>query len=337
MSFLTGSETDRGNARLAAPEAGLLNAVSVSPAAALGFSPDYDQPVPYILRTRGYYAALGYALPYRWASFATVPFTPLRKPLAQSCVALVTTAAPFDPAKGDQGPGAAYNGAAKFYTVYSLPTGSDPDLRISHVSYDRQHTTAEDQRSYNPLAALRVAAASGRIGRVAPRLHGAPTNRSQRITVETDAPEILRRCRADAVDAVILVPNCPVCHQTVSLVARALEAAGLPTVIMGAAKDVVEYCGVPRFCFSDFPLGNSAGKPSDPASQARTLELALRVLEAAPGPRTTVQSPQTWSADARWKLDYANVDRIAPAELDRQRAEFRLQKQAAKRVLTTEA
>src|SRR2546422_795211 len=49
----------------------------------------------------------------------------------------------------------------------------------------------------------------------------------------------------------------------------------MPTVIMGAAKDIVEHCGVPRFLFSDFPLGNSAGKPFDVESQAATLELAL--------------------------------------------------------------
>ena len=299
----------------------------------LGFSRDYDQPVPYILRTRSYYEALGYDTPYRWASFAQVPFTPLNKPLAESCVALVTTAAPFDPAKGDQGPGAPYNGAAKFYTVYSLSTERDPDLRISHIAYDRQHTSAGDQRSYNPLEALWAAASQGRIGRPAPRLHGAPTNRSHRATIETDAPELLRRCREDGVDAVVLVPNCPVCHQTVSLVARHLEASGIPTVVMGAAKDIVEHCGVPRFCFSDFPLGNSAGKPFDAASQAATLALALQVLEAAPGPRTTVQSPQRWADDASWKLDYCNVERLAPETLEQQRTEFARQKQVAKSVL----
>ena len=97
---------------------------------------------------------------------------------------------------------------------------------------------------------------------------------------ETDAPEILARCRADQVDATVLVPNCPVCHQTASLVARHLEANGIPTVVMGCAKDIVEHAAVPRFLFSDFPLGNSAGKPHDAASQAFTLELALRVLDA---------------------------------------------------------
>ena len=107
-----------------------------------------------------------------------------------------------------------------------------------------------------------------------------------------------------------------------SLVARHFEANGIPTVIMGCAKDIVEYAGVPRFLFSDFPLGNSAGKPFDRESQAATLELALRVLETAPAARTTVQSPQRWSDDAAWKLDYNNLDKLTPEELEEKRKEF---------------
>ena len=106
------------------------------------------------------------------------------------------------------------------------------------------------------------------------------------------------------------------------LVARHLEANGIPTVVMGAAKDIVEHCGVPRFLFSDFPLGNSAGKPFDVESQAATLELALRVLETAPGPRTTVQSPQRWNDDATWKTDYNNLDKLTPEEIAEKRKEF---------------
>ena len=107
-----------------------------------------------------------------------------------------------------------------------------------------------------------------------------------------------------------------------SLVARHLEEGGIPTVIMGCAKDIVEHCGVPRFVFSDFPLGNSAGKPFDVDSQRRTLELALRVLESAPGPRTTVQSPQRWNDDAKWKLDYNDLSKLTPEEIAEKRKEF---------------
>ena len=170
-----------------------------------GFAPEHDAPILYMQRIRDYYQTLGYGAPYRWAHYAEVPFAPLQKPLSESRLGLITTAAPYDPAKGDQGPGAAYNAAAKFYTVYSGETAQDHDLRISHIGYDRTHTTAEDSNSWFPLPALRRAAQTGRIGELAPRFHGAPTNRSHRVTFDQDCPELLRGCREDRVDAVVLV------------------------------------------------------------------------------------------------------------------------------------
>jgi len=92
-------------------------------------------------------------------------------------------------------------------------------------------------------------------------------------------------------------------------------------VVMGAAKDIVEYCGVPRFLFSDFPLGNAAGRPNDPESQSLNFELALRLLESAPASRTTVHSPLVWSADPGWKLDYSNIAMLSKQELERLRDE----------------
>lgn len=120
------------------------------------------------------------------------------------------------------------------------------------------------------------------------------------------------------------------CHQTVSLAARTLEAAGIPTVVMGCARDIVEHAGVPRFLFSDFPLGNPAGRPHDPDSQRETLALALRLLEGAPGPNTTLQSPLRWSEDPAWKRDYSNIDLVPPEEIARRRAEFDRIKEVAK-------
>jgi hypothetical protein len=290
-----------------------------------------DSPIPYIERIREYYAGLGYGAPYEWAHYADVPFHRLAKPLDEVRVAIVTTAAPFQPGKGDQGPGAPYNAAAKFYTVYSGDTAHDHDLRISHIAIDRKHTTAVDSGTYFPLPVLRRAATSGRIGSVAPRFHGLPTNRSQRTTLEVDCPEVLARCQADGVDAALLVPNCPVCHQSVSLCARLLEENGIATVVMGCARDIVEHVGVPRLLFSDFPLGNAAGKPHDAASKIATLELALALLESATAPRTTVQSPQVWdSGSADWKLDYSNIARLSPEEIARRRVEFDRGKEVAK-------
>jgi len=116
----------------------------------------------------------------------------------------------------------------------------------------------------------------------------------------------------------------------VSLAARHLEEHGIPTVIMGCAKDIVEHCGVPRFLFSDFPLGNSAGRPFDAGSQVQTLELALRVLEQAPAARTTVQSPLRWSADASWKRDYLDLTKLSPESIAERRKEFDVVKTVAR-------
>jgi hypothetical protein len=99
---------------------------------------------------------------------------------------------------------------------------------------------------------------------------------------------------------------------------------------MGCASDIVERVGVPRFAFSDLPLGNAAGRPRDPDSQASTLELALRLLEDATGPRTTVQSPVRWSASSDWKRDYCNAERLTADDIRRLRSEFDADKAEAR-------
>ena len=82
-----------------------------------------------------------------------------------------------------------------------------PDLRISHVGYDRKHTSAKDPSTWFPLERLREAVRAGRLGALKPRFYGSPTNRSQRVTIERYAPELLARCREDAADAALIVPT----------------------------------------------------------------------------------------------------------------------------------
>ncbi|MDR2366295.1 MAG: hypothetical protein LBD68_10685 [Zoogloeaceae bacterium] len=275
----------------------------------------------YMARTRAWYLALGYDNPYVWAHHEDAPpFAPLAQPLAKTTLTLVTTAVPFQPDKGEQGPGAPYNAAAKFHQVYSGDAGKDHDLRIAHVGIDRKHTSMEDSGTWFPLPLLQRWAREGRF-LLAPRFHGFPTNRSQRRTRTTDAPELLARCQADGAKAAILVANCPICHQCLALAARHLEAHGIATVLMGCARDIVEHCGVPRFLFSDFPLGNAAGRPHDAASQEETLRLALALLTEAKAPRATWQSPLIWAKNDEWKQDYANPEGLTPEERARLYAE----------------
>lgn len=92
-----------------------------------------------------------------------------------------------------------------------------------------------------------------------------------------------------------------------SLVARHLEENGIPTVIMGSARDIVEECGVSRFLFTDFPLGNPCGKPWDTYMQRSIVGSALDLLDRAWMPRTTVQTPFHWGDDT-WRETFMRVD-----------------------------
>ena len=276
-------------------------------------------PIRYIERTHAWYSLLGYSTPYRYAQFQTVPFTLPRKPLGQSHIALLTTAAPYQPGKGDQSAGAPYNADTKFYRMYAGDTAQDHDLRVSHVAVHRRFLS-DDSNCWFPLPALRRAHAAARIGALTQHFFGVPTNRSQRHTLEVDCPALLAACQQDNAELALLVPNCPVCHQTMSLVARYLEAHGIATVIMGAARDIVEHCGVPRFLFSDFPLGNAAGLPNNLPAQDATLEHALRLFETASTARTTVQNPQQWPGPADWRDDYLNTAQLTAEDIASQRA-----------------
>ena len=92
-----------------------------------------------------------------------------------------------------------------------------------------------------------------------------------------------------------------------SLVARYLEENKLPTVVVGSARDIVEECGVARFLFTDFPLGNPCGKPWDKKMQRSIMDMALDLLRFAWQPRTTVQAPFIWSEDDTWRTVFMHV------------------------------
>ena len=165
-------------------------------------SEDY---VRYIDRTRDYYLSEGYASPYKWAHFEDIPFARLTKPLAQCRVGLVTTS---DIAvKTESGEREPHDAGALVGNVYSIPFDTSPERLYSrNEHYDHHATTLDDVNAYCPIARLRELAAAGRIGSLAPRFHGVFTSYSQRVTSERDAPEVLRRCREDGVDVVLLTP-----------------------------------------------------------------------------------------------------------------------------------
>jgi D-proline reductase (dithiol) PrdB len=162
--------------------------------------------IAYMERTQTYYASMGYP-PYQWAHHDDVPFTAFAADINEATLALITTAAPYQPDLEDQGPGATYNAAAKFFEVYTDPVSPRPDLRISHLGYDRKHTSAEDPATFLPVDQLEQAVTQRRLGGLAAQLIGVPTNRSQRVTLEQDAPNALAAFRALNADVALFVPS----------------------------------------------------------------------------------------------------------------------------------
>jgi hypothetical protein len=100
--------------------------------------------------------------------------------------------------------------------------------------------------------------------------------------------------------------------------------------VIGSARDIVEECGVARFVFSDFPLGNPCGKPYDVAMQRAIVGIALDLLASARLPRTTVQTPFRWSEDESWRDNYARVDPEKHEALKRAGEKRRAQQRANK-------
>lgn len=152
-------------------------------------------PVPYMARTRAYYRALGYSNDYAWAHHDDVPFVRPAKPLAAMTVALITTAGPPDHSNRD---------ASRRKQVWSGAVAAPPATFDTDLAWDRDATHTDDRETFLPIDALQRLVADGTVGGLAPRFHGAPTDYSQHKTTGHDAPELLRRLRADAVDAALL-------------------------------------------------------------------------------------------------------------------------------------
>ena len=147
--------------------------------------------VSYIDKSREYYLARGHGNPYRWASHEEAPFTPLVKPLSHSRIALMTTAS--------------QTADWKVRDVYAAPTSPPPEaLYTNHLFWHKQATHTRDVESFVPIRRLEEYAAEGRIGSLAPRFYGVPTDYSERQTVEKYAPAVLDLCRTDGVDVVLL-------------------------------------------------------------------------------------------------------------------------------------
>ena len=92
------------------------------------------------------------------------------------------------------------------------------------------------------------------------------------------------------------------CHQSVGLIARHLEAAGFTTVGLTSARSITASANPPRSVFLDAPLGHTSGPVGDPAIQRFIVRHALDAAITMDQPGTIRNLDLHWHHD-RWKAD----------------------------------
>jgi D-proline reductase (dithiol) PrdB len=223
------------------------------------------------------------------------PWSPMPLPLARANIALITSAGLYPP---DSTP-FDMRALSGDWSIRLLPSElSANDMLLSPVRFDRSQVDRDKNVVY-PVDRLRELIAEGAVAEM-PKHHigmmGYVLN--TRALLQETVPEILAHLRRQYVDAVVLVPACIFCHQTLGLVAREVEAAGIPTVMLANLERPVRSVKPPRVVLSDAACGHTLGPASSPRFQRERLHLALRQLEEMrePGSILRVEGIETVAA-----------------------------------------
>jgi hypothetical protein len=217
---------------------------------------------------------VGEAYPFVENSHA--PFLPARRALPMLNLALISSAgayldgsAPFDATAGDGD-----------LTYREIPTEIDAeDLQIVARGYEPT-AIHQDLNSQLPLTRLIEFQQNGIIGQLNPvfwSMQGFIPNAAR--LVDEMLPQLVRRLARYEVQAALLIPASRLCHQSISLAARSIEAAGIPTMMLAVNKEIVESARAPRVALYKGDFGSVAGRPNFPEQQRRILDEALRLIE----------------------------------------------------------
>jgi len=98
----------------------------------------------------------------------------------------------------------------------------------------------------------------------------------------------------DNVNLVLLTPGDVLSHQTMAIIQRAVEAAGISTISVALCRDVVAAVGVPRAVHYRFPFGYTFGDPNDETMQLRILKETLRASAEIEEVGAIVELPYQW-------------------------------------------
>lgn len=213
---------------------------------------------------------------YPFVKNRRAPFTPARRALPMLNLALISSAGAYI----DGTPAFDTSSANGDLTFREIPIEVEQsDLRFAARGYDPA-AVQEDVNSQLPIERLLEFEQNGIIGQLNPvywSFAGFIPDATK--LVEELIPKLLERIRRYEVQAALLVPASVLCHQSIGLVARALELEGVPTMTLAVVKNVVESVRPPRVALYDGVPGSVSGLPNFPEHQRRILDEALRLIE----------------------------------------------------------
>jgi D-proline reductase (dithiol) PrdB len=209
---------------------------------------------------------------YPWVHNRRAPFNPARRALPMLNLALISSAGAYI----DGTPEFAESDASFREIPIEVESG---DLRYAARGYDPA-AVQQDMNSEVPVERLLEFEHNGIIGQLNPvfwSFSGFIPNAA--LIADELVPKLLERIARYEVQAALLIPASRLCHQSIGLVARGLEQAGIPTMTLAVARDVIERVRAPRAAYYNGELGSVAGKPNWPEHQRRILDEALRLIE----------------------------------------------------------
>jgi D-proline reductase (dithiol) PrdB len=235
---------------------------------------------------------------YPFVKNKRAPFSPARRALPMLNLALISSA------------GAYIDGTAPFDTSAShgdlsfreIPSQIEPEeLHFAARGYDPA-AVQSDSNSLLPLGRLFEFESNGIIGQLNPvfwSFCGFIPDAAR--LVEEMVPRLVERVKRYEVQAALLIPASRLCHQSVSLIARAVEQAGVSTMTLAVDNEVVQSVRPPRAAFYEGNFGSVAGLPNWPEHQRRVLDEALRLIEPMdqPGMRKLVVELESQVEEAR--------------------------------------
>lgn len=235
---------------------------------------------------------------YPWVENIHAPFTPVRRALPMLNLAVISSAGayidgmePFDLSIRD--------GDLKFIEVPVEVEAAD--MKYAAKNYDPK-SVQEDRNSQIPIDRLTEYAENGVIG----ALNNVWWSISSHIpnasrVAEELAPAIAQRLHRYEIQAALLIPASRLCHQTLGIIARGIEASGIPTINISVDAKLTDLIRPPRTAYYNGEIGSVAGKPTFREYQLRILDETLRWMETfdQPGSRKLAVDLETSVEAAR--------------------------------------